>query len=67
MSWPQIIKPGKVTIYDDGVVHVEGFEIENPESCRIACQLGMAWAMEKLGAALVEDMTADAPKLSAID
>jgi len=66
MSWPKMLKVGTVTVHDDGVVHVEGFEFENA-TCRQACQLGMAWAVEKLGAALVEDMTADEPNLSGIN
>lgn len=62
---PRIVNPGVVTIYPDGMVVVESsFEVENC-SCREAAQLGMAWAMEKLGAAMLEDFTADEPKLSA--
>lgn len=65
MSWPKIVTPGTVTIFPDGMVVVnEDFEVENC-SCREAVQLGIAWAMERLGAALVENMTADEPKLSA--
>lgn len=55
-----------VTVTPEGKIYVEGFEFENA-TCREGCQLGMAWAIEKIGAALVEDMTADAPNLSAID
>lgn len=66
MPWPQMRRAGTVTIRPDGKVYVEGFDFEHA-SCREACQLGMAWAVEKLGAALVEDMTADSPNLSAID
>lgn len=65
MSWPKIVKPGTVTIHPDGMVVIHhDFEVENC-SCREAAQLGMSWAIEKLGAAMVEDMTADAPVLSA--
>lgn len=66
MPWPQIVKTGTVTINPSGKVYVKGFEFEHA-GCREGCQLGMAWAIEKLGAALVEDMSADYPKLSAID
>lgn len=66
MPWPKIKKTGTVTINVDGRVYVEGFEFEHAD-CREACQLSMAWAVEKLGTALVEDMTADKPRLSAIE
>ena len=65
-KWPKIIKIGTVTIEPDGMVIVgNDFKFDNC-SCREAAQLGMAWAVEKLGAALVEDMTADSPNLSAL-
>lgn len=67
MAWPKIITPGTVTVHEDGIVHVEGFHFKDAGSCRIACQLALAWAAEKIATALVEDMTADAPKLSALD
>jgi hypothetical protein len=60
-----MISEGSVTIRSDGHVHVDGFEFEGA-SCREACQLAMTWAIQKLSAAVIEDMTADTPKLSAI-
>lgn len=66
MSWPKITKVGTVTIDEHGFVAMCGFEFENCSTCRQAGQLGMAWAMEKLGVALVEAITADAPNLSGL-
>ena len=64
-GWPRITKVGTVEIEPSGRVIIRGdFEFEQA-SCREACQLAIAWAVEKLGAALVEDMTADSPNLSA--
>ena len=65
-DWPKLNRPGRVTIEANGQVRVEGFDVENC-SCRQACMLGMAWAQQQLAAALVEDMTADYPKLSSVD
>lgn len=66
MPWPKIVKTGTVTINAEGKVYVEGFEYEHAD-CRDACQLSMAWGIQRLGDALYEDMSADSPKLSAID
>lgn len=61
-----MLKAPTVHIEPGGMVIIEGGKFKNC-TCREAAQLGMAWAVKKLGAALVEDMTADAPKLSALD
>lgn len=66
MSWPQMIEKPTVTIYPDGQVVISEGEFKHA-TCRQAAQLGMAWAIEKLGAALVEDMSADEPQLCARD
>lgn len=65
-GWPKIETVGTVTIDSNGRVTVSNFSFKNC-SCREAAQLGIAWAMEKLSAALIEDMTEDAPHLSALD
>jgi hypothetical protein len=65
-GWPKLNRPGKVTIEPSGKVYVENFDVTNA-SCRQACMLAMAWAQQQLAAAIVEDMTADYPNLSAID
>lgn len=64
-KWPKMLAAGTVTIGPDGTVDITGFDFVNC-GCREAAQLGMAWAVEKLGVALVEDMTADYPKLSGL-
>lgn len=66
MPLPKIISTGTVIIDADGQVRIEGFEYEDAGR-RDEAQLSMAWAVEKLGAALLEDMTADEPILSSID
>ncbi|MGH9640921.1 MAG: hypothetical protein ACRD3Q_00705 [Terriglobales bacterium] len=65
MAWPRIVKAGTVTVEPNGVVIIhDDFKFKDA-GCREATQLGMAWAVKKLGAALVEDMSADSPRLSA--
>ena len=64
MSRPKMTKTPTVTISPDGKVVISEGAFAHA-SCREAAQLGIAWAIEKLGAALVEDMTADEPNLSA--
>lgn len=59
-----MVKAPTVTIHPDGQVVVEGDCFRNC-SCGEAWQLGASWALKKLGAAMVEHMTVEAPKLSA--
>jgi hypothetical protein len=66
VSWPKLIMTGTVTVTADGHVNVADFEFDHC-TCRQAAQLGMAWAMQQISAALIEDMTADEPNLSSLD
>ena len=54
MSWPEMIAAPTVTIEPNGRVIVFRGAFKNAD-CRDAVQLGIAWAIEKLGAALAED------------
>lgn len=63
---PKLITPGTVTIRPNGKVIVSDFEVANA-SCREAVQIAIVWAQEHLARSLHESLSADAPKLSAID
>lgn len=66
MAWQKIVKEGTVIVEPSGRVIISGFDFEGSD-CREAVRLGIAWAIQKLAAAQIEGMTADRPKLSAID
>jgi hypothetical protein len=65
VSWPTLISPGTVTITPDGRVSSVGYEVEHC-SCRDASVLNMTWAIGKLQAAIMEDLTQDMPVLSGV-
>lgn len=66
MYHPKLKKPGMVIIHPDGQVEIKDFEIENGQGCRSHAQVGMAWAAERLSAALLENLTSEEPNLSGI-
>lgn len=65
-QWPLLLKAGTVTVNKDGFVRIEGFEFERA-SCRQAAQIAMALAIENIGSALTESLSADQPERSSID